>query len=76
MVKLAGPLFSLQAKGSIGPSLTYSKRKSGAQVRFQKKQVDVATTARTTQRDYFTEGFTNWNTLNTAEQKQWNDFIN
>jgi len=38
MTKLNGPLFSLNASGSIGDELTYSKRKSGNQVRFQRKQ--------------------------------------
>ena len=75
MAKLKGPLFSNEASGSMGPRLTFSQRKSGQQVRFQKAQVDVITTDRTTQRDYFALGYAAWNTLNAAEQKQWNDFI-
>lgn len=75
MAKLKGPLFSLDARGSVGPALTYSSRRSGSQVRFQKKQQDVITAARTTQRDYFEEGYAAWNTLSSEEQQQWNDFI-
>jgi len=75
MAKLRGPLFSNEASGSMGPRLTFSQRKSGQQVRFQKAQVDVITSDRTTQRDYFVEAYGKWNTLNAAEQKQWNDFI-
>jgi len=39
MAKLKGPLLSLEARGSLGPGLTYSERKSGSQVRIQQKQV-------------------------------------
>jgi lysophospholipase L1-like esterase len=53
MAKLKGPLFSLEAHGSIGDELTFSKRKSGNQVRFQRKQKDVITADRTIQRDAF-----------------------
>ena len=75
MAKLNGPLFSLDAHGSVDRALTFSSRRSGPQVRFQKKQADVTTTDRTTQRSYFIEAYEHWNTLNAAEQKQWNDFI-
>jgi len=75
MAKLKGPLFSLAAHGRIGPRLTYSTRKSGAQVRIQNNQADVTTTNRTTQRDYFQEAYGKWNELNDAEKQQWNDFI-
>ena len=76
MAKLNGPLFSVDAHGSVGRALTFSSRRSGSQVRFQKKQEDVITAARTTQRTYFEEAYAAWNTLNAAEQKQWNDFVN
>lgn len=74
MVKLNGPLLSLNAGGSIAKELTYSQRRSGSQVRFQKKQADVTTTDRTTQRGYFIEAYGKWNTLNANEQAQWNTF--
>ena len=76
MVKVKGPLFSNEASGSIGPRLTFSQRTSGQQARFQKAQVDVVTSARTTQRGYFDEAVGKWNSLSTAEQQQWDDFIN
>lgn len=74
MAKLTGPLLSLDAHGSVGRALTFSSRRSGSQVRFQKKQPDVITTARTTQRGFFEDGYAAWNTLNAAEQQQWDDF--
>ena len=75
-MKVKGPLFSLEASGSIGPHLTFSQRKSGQQVRHQKAQADVTTSDRTTQRDYFIEAYGKWNSLSSAQQGQWNDFIN
>lgn len=53
MVKLFMPLQSLTARGTIGGVLTFSERKSGSQVRYQIKQKDIITTARTTQRNKF-----------------------
>jgi len=76
MAKLKGPLMGESASGSVGEELTYSKRQSGNQVRFQKKQADVITTDRTTQRAYFIEAIEKWNSLTDEQQQEWNDFIN
>jgi len=72
MVKLTGPLHSETARGSVGEALTYSNRKSGAQVRFQKKQKDVITTLRTAQRVKFQLARDWWLMLNDSEKQQWN----
>jgi hypothetical protein len=74
MAKITGPLLSITARGSFGPRLTFSQRQSGQQVRIQKKQGDVITTKRTTQRGRFTEGYEHWNTLTGAEKSQWTTF--
>ena len=71
MAKLAGPLLSLQASGSLGPRLTFSQRKSGPQVRFQRAQADVITDARTTQREYFQTAVSWWHELTPDEQDEW-----
>jgi len=74
MVKVKGPLFSLNASGSVGDLMTFSARKSGPQVRYQKKQKDVITDDRTTQRGYFQEAFEHWLTLTEEEQEEWNEY--
>jgi hypothetical protein len=43
MVKIKGPLFSESASGTVADCMTFSKRKSGQQVRFQRKQKPVLT---------------------------------
>lgn len=53
MVKITQPLFSLEARGTIAKSLTFSERKTGAQVRWQKKQKDVQSVERLEQREKF-----------------------
>lgn len=53
MVKIQSPLFSLEARGTIAKSLTFSERKTGAQVRWQKKQKDVQSVERLEQREKF-----------------------
>lgn len=71
MAKLIGPIHSDSASGSIGESLTYSQRKSGAQVRYQRKQKDVTTAKRTAQRFKFNQGLLLWNSLSDVEKNYW-----
>lgn len=61
MTKLVGPLCSFEARGTIAKCLTFSMRKSGSQVRWQKKQDDVLTSAREAQREEFLEARDSWN---------------
>lgn len=44
---------SEEASGTVGNLITFSKRKSGQQARYQRKQKDVITAPRTAQRDKF-----------------------
>ena len=74
MAKLTGPLLSFTASGSVGPSMTFSARKSGPQVRYQRKQADLVTADRTTERDYFIEAYEHWNTLSGEDKAQWDVF--
>ena len=60
MAKLTAPLLSQTAQGTIGTNLTFSERKSGSQVRWQKKQKDKITPARTIQRARFSKVLTSW----------------
>jgi len=68
MAKIAGPLLSMAASGSMGPRLTFSQRKSGQQVRFQRTQTDIVTSARATQRDYFKSAAGWWGEMTAAEK--------
>lgn len=52
-MKITGPLHSDSASGTFGGLLTFSERNTGSQVRFQKKQKDKITPARTAQRNKF-----------------------
>ena len=72
MVRIKSPLMSQKASGTIGGILTFSDRKTGSQVRYQKKQKDKITLSRTTQRDLFNQAIGAWNLLNSAEKKSWN----
>lgn len=63
MAKLTGPLFSNTASGSFGPRLTFSQRRSGQQVRFQRAQKDVITAGRTAQRALYILAVDAWDTL-------------
>jgi hypothetical protein len=71
MVKIKSPLMSERASGTIGGVLTFSHRATGAQVRTQKKQKDVITTARTEQRTKYSEAVEAWNGLTPTEKSNW-----
>ena len=72
MAKTVGPLFSQEAHGTIAEHLTFSKRKTCKQVRFQKKQIDVITDARTTHRAIFLDAVAAWNLLSAGEKAAYN----
>lgn len=59
-MKLKKPLFSETARGTLAKCLTFSERGSGSQVRFQRKQKDVVTSARTAQRNNFLTAKNMW----------------
>lgn len=63
MAKASGPLHSVGASGSIAGELTFSKRSSGQQVRFQRKQKDVLTPGREAQREQYSAAVATWNEL-------------
>lgn len=60
MAKVTGPLLSETAHGTIAGTLTFSLRKTGQQVRFQRKQKDKITPLRTLQRDRFILALEAW----------------
>lgn len=70
MAKLHGPLFSLKASGSIGPVLTYSERKTGSQVRYQRKQsVPIPSWSQCDNQSLYRIAYARWLSF-TDEQKQ------
>ena len=73
MAKLVGPLLSLSAHGTLGKALTYSKRKSGAQVRFQRGQKDFVSAAREPVREAYQLGVELWNYLPADEKAYWTE---
>lgn len=73
MATIIGPLMSVTAHGSIGSRLTFSDRKTGQQVRFQNRQVDVKSVAQEAQRSDFLEAVAGWNALTESEQQEFED---
>ena len=71
MAKLTGPLFSQSASGGLGDTLTYSKRPTTHQVRFQRKQKDYENPARKIARDAFRLGLLLWHALPLGEKAYW-----
>ncbi len=71
MAKLKGPLFSLDAHGSLGRALTFSSKRSGSQVRFQKRPLDVHSETQLQQRAYFGIAMGWWSILKESEKEEW-----
>jgi hypothetical protein len=74
MAKLTGPLLSLSASGTIGNVLTFSKRSSGNQTRYQRRNIDRETTAQLSQRAMFKEAAGWWHEMTAAEQANFDDY--
>lgn len=74
MAKVEGPLHSISAHGSFGPRLTYSHRKSGQQVRFQKAQINARSAAQLSERALFEQARDLWLTLAPADKTAWNEY--
>lgn len=74
MVKLAGPLMSQEARGSIAGNLTFSERKSGSQVRWQKKQTrEQATIIQSNNEGLYRTAFYRWSAFSESEKNAYND---
>lgn len=73
MVKITGPLHSDEASGTIADVLTFSKRSSGQQCRYQKKQKDVVTPDRIVQRTKFSLGLDLWKFMPSNEKNYWKE---
>jgi len=71
MAKIKGPLLSLTASGKIAERLVFSLRSSGQQVRFQRKQADVITESRTSQREVYSAAVSAWKLLSDVAKIEW-----
>ncbi len=74
MVKLFNPLFSQTASGKLGDVLTFSQRKQGSQVRFQRAQKDFLSVGRVTQRKTFKGGVGWWHEMLKVEQDNFSGY--
>lgn len=68
MAKLRGPLMSQNASGTIGPRMTFSNRKSGAQVRIQNAQKDKKSLSQLSNRGLYNIAVARWNSYTQGEK--------
>jgi hypothetical protein len=76
MAKITGPLLSESAHGMVGPRLTFSKRSTGQQARYQRSNTDANTAPQQTQRTLFLEARDKWQLLSPAQKVLWKDYNN
>lgn len=73
MVRLKGPLFSLEASGTVAGVLTYQHRQHSGHGRYQKPQKDYINEARLTQRTKFWVAVQEWKSLSAGEKRNWHE---
>ena len=71
MAKATGPLFSLEASGSIAKTITYGKNLAGAWVRFAFKKAYTRTTGQDILRSAFSLAMAIWGDKKKEEQFLW-----
>jgi len=76
MAKVTGPLLSESASGSVSPCLTFSERKTGSQVRFQKKQKRaVASDLQSDHEGLYRKAFYRWSVMTDNQKNVYNDIV-
>lgn len=71
MAKTKGPLFSIEARGSLGKILNYSQRKSGSQCRKYNKPLKAATPAQRGQRRLTEFLVAQWQNMSAGDKATW-----
>ena len=76
MAKIKGPLMSKEASGSIGENLTFSKRLSGQQARFQRRQdLSNPSAAQIIQQTLYSYAVVYWAILSSAEKAVYDNIV-
>lgn len=68
MPKLTGPLFSVEARGTLGNALTFKKGKEGQRVEKVPRPRDRKSVAQVAQRDLFVEAVLYWHSLGMSQR--------
>ena len=71
-MKLKGPLFSMEAKNTLGGLLEFSHRHGKNLLRFHQQPTGPTSTGQTAERARYTEAVGKWNTLTANQQAEWN----
>lgn len=75
MVKLTGPLISIEASGTLGKLLTYNQQPRGTTLRKKPQPKHPRTGAQVAVQSALTFVTQQWSSLNQAEQDTWDDPI-
>jgi hypothetical protein len=75
MGKVQGPLFSLQATGTIGKTLTFQKRAGTTAVFTPVSPYDPKSISQLKIRSYLTLGVSYWRSMLNTYKTAWNTFV-
>jgi len=71
MAQVKGPLFSLSAHKTLGGRLEFSTRRGKCFLRAHQQPTDRRSSAQATERDFFLEASTYWQTLSAEQKQEW-----
>lgn len=75
MAQVRGPLFSLNAAGTFGGTLTFQGRAGTTAVFLPKSPYDPKSTAQLAHREYIKQGIGYWKGLPAPYRALWNAFV-
>jgi hypothetical protein len=76
MVKTTGPMFSVEASGSLGKAITFQKVGRVKTAKQYKVPIDRKTTAQITVRQWVTRTVQRWHDLIDSQQSLWDQYTN
>lgn len=75
MPNVTGPLFSLEARGTIGNSVTFQGKKGGFRAGLIPSHSDKQSPSQLSQRAYFKQAVAYWRTLNSLYRGYWSNWV-
>lgn len=76
MPKVYGPLFSIDARGSLAQAIVYSSWKGLSVVKTWTSPYNPKSPGQTAQRNLFANAIAGWHAISGAQQAAWNAYAN
>lgn len=75
MANVFGPALGIDAKGSVGKTITYQGRPKGTAAIMVPRHRDANSASQKTVRDHVADAIEAWRALSTADKLLWNEWV-